>query len=282
MKNYLSLVKFSHTIFALPFAILGLSIALVQQHSFNWWSVIFVVLCMIFARNAAMGFNRFIDKEIDKKNARTSVREIPAGVISSKNALFFVVVNSVLFISITWFINPLVFYLSFVALFVILGYSYTKRFTYLCHFALGLGLGLAPLGSYLTVFPQFDIIPILLGVAVLTWVSGFDIIYALQDQEFDKSENLLSVPAKFGSVKAIIISRVLHVISAALIWFVGYFADAGILYYIGAIVYTIFLISQHLLVKPNDLSRINMAFFTMNGMASVAFCTLAILDLFLK
>ena len=278
MKKYLSLVKFSHTIFALPFAILGLAIALVQQNSFNYWSIAFVVLCMVFARNSAMGFNRFLDRDIDKKNPRTAVREVPSGKITSKNALLFVVVNSVLFVATTWFINSLVFYLSFVALFVVLGYSFTKRFTFLCHFVLGLGLGLAPLGSYLTVFPSFDLVPILLGLAVLTWVSGFDIIYALQDEEFDRDENLHSVPAKFGGVNAIRISRVLHILSAATIWFIGYYANSGILYFIGAFIYTVFLISQHLLVKPNDLSRINLAFFTMNGLASVVFSALAVCD----
>ncbi|MEZ4949310.1 MAG: UbiA-like polyprenyltransferase [Saprospiraceae bacterium] len=198
MNNYLSLIKFSHTIFALPFALLGFFLATnLPGIEFSWLNLILVLLCMVFARSAAMAFNRYLDRDIDSKNPRTATREIPAGIISPKSALTFVVLNCVGFVITTWFLNPLCFYLSPVALLVVLGYSYTKRFTWLCHFVLGLGLSLAPIGAYLAAGGQFDLIPILLSLVVLFWVGGFDVIYALQDEQFDQSNALYSVPSIF-------------------------------------------------------------------------------------
>ncbi|NUO02598.1 MAG: UbiA family prenyltransferase, partial [Saprospiraceae bacterium] len=183
MKNYLSLIKFSHTIFALPFALLGFFLATLQPNIiFTWPSLLLVLLCMIFARSAAMAFNRYLDRDIDHINPRTRQREIPAGVIRPREALFFVIANSLLFVAATWFINKTCFYLSPIALLVVLGYSYTKRFTWLCHFVLGIGLSLAPIGAYLAAGGRFDLIPLLYSGAVLLWVAGFDIIYALQDE----------------------------------------------------------------------------------------------------
>ena len=181
MKNYLSLVKFSHTIFALPFALIGFFIAIgLHGHDFKWTTFVYVILCMVFARSAAMAFNRYVDRKIDKANERTAnVREIPNGTIKPTSALVFVIINCVLFIATTYFINPLCFYLSPIALLVVLGYSYTKRFTALCHLVLGIGLGLAPIGAYLAVTGVFDWLPLYFSFAVLFWVSGFDIIYAL-------------------------------------------------------------------------------------------------------
>ena len=194
MKNYLSLVKFSHTIFALPFALIGFFIAIgVHGYDFKWTTFIYVILCMVFARSAAMAFNRYVDRKIDKANERTAnVREIPNGTIKPTSALVFVIINCVLFIATTYFINPLCFYLSPIALLVVLGYSYTKRFTALCHLVLGIGLGLAPIGAYLAVTGAFDWLPLYFSFAVLFWVSGFDIIYALQDESFDKQQQLHS------------------------------------------------------------------------------------------
>lgn len=159
---------------------------------------ILVILCMVFARSAAMAFNRYLDRQFDAKNPRTAIREIPAGVITPKNALMFTIISCVLFIICTWFINPICFYLSPVALFVILFYSYTKRFTALCHLVLGVGLSLAPIGAYLAVTGAFALLPVLFSFTVLFWVSGFDIIYALQDEEFDRSNELHSIPAAVG------------------------------------------------------------------------------------
>ena len=283
MKNYLSLIKFSHTIFAMPFAIIGFFLATHYTYAdFDWTLLLLVILCMVFARSAAMAFNRYADRKIDEKNERTAIREIPSGAVSAQSALAFVFLNSALFILTTYFINPLCFYLSPVALLIILGYSYTKRFTFLCHLILGLGLSLAPLGAYLAVTQQFDLLPVLFSLAVLFWVSGFDIIYALQDVNFDKQERLLSIPSIFGKRKALIISNILHVLSGALIVFAGVFADFSTFYWIGAIIFVVLLFYQHTLVKPDDLKKVNLAFFTTNGIASIVFACFVLLDLFLN
>jgi 4-hydroxybenzoate polyprenyltransferase len=280
VTNYLSLVKFSHTIFAMPFAFIGYFLAIHQTNtSFDWKLLVFVVLCMIFARNAAMAFNRFIDREIDIKNPRTAIREIPAGIINAKSALIFVIINSALFVATTYFINELTFKLSPVALLIILGYSITKKFTALCHLILGLGLSLAPIGAYLAVTGEFALLPVLYSFVVLLWVSGFDIIYALQDLDFDKEEELKSLPVFFGKKGALQASTLLHVLSAVLIIFAGYYAHFGLFYWIGSAFFIGLLFYQHTLVKPNDLSRVNVAFFTTNGIASVIFAVFTITEL---
>ena len=278
MKKYLSLIKFSHTIFAMPFALIGFFLA--KPHEFQWVILIYVILCMIFARSAAMAFNRYIDRDIDKKNPRTAtVREIPSGKIKPSNALLFTIINALLFIITTYLINPICFKLSPIALIIILGYSITKRFTYLCHLFLGIGLALAPIGSFLAVSGKFDILPILFSVAVLFWVSGFDIIYALQDEEFDKNENLYSIPALIGVKNSMIISKILHFLTFITLLFAGLKYNFGIYYHIGFIIFTILLVYQHIIIKPNDLSKINLAFFTTNGIASVIFGLLVIIDI---
>src|ERR1700712_2362262 len=218
MKKYLSLVTFTHTIFAMPFAFIGFFLAVTTtDHRFDWLKLVLMVLCMVFARNSAMAFNRYLDRDIDAKNPRTKQRDVPAGRISPTSALTFVIVNCLLFIITTWFINRLCFYLSPVALLVVLGYSATKRFTALCHLVLGLGLSLAPIGAYLVVTGSFAPIPLFFSLSVLCWVSGFDIIYALQDEEFDRDENLHSIPAYLGKIKALRLSSILHVLSAIFI-----------------------------------------------------------------
>jgi 4-hydroxybenzoate polyprenyltransferase len=287
MKKYLSLVKFSHTIFAMPFAILGYVLGTQSSNAnFSIQQLALVILCMVTARNAAMAFNRYIDSKYDKLNERTSVREIPSGLINEKSAIIFIIFNSLLFIVATYFINTLCFYLSPIALGVILGYSLTKRFTFLCHLILGIGLGLAPVGAYLAVTEYFSIIPIFLGFAVLFWVAGFDIVYALQDEEFDNKVGLFSIPAYFGKQRALTISRILHTICALLIGFSIYsmqieYPELGILSWIAGVLFACFLIYQHTLVRPNDLSKVNLAFFTSNGAASLIFCSLIILDFYL-
>ncbi|MGB3948440.1 MAG: UbiA-like polyprenyltransferase [Bacteroidia bacterium] len=280
--NYLSLIKFSHTIFALPFAIIGYFIGLADSNSnFDIRLFVLVILCMVFARSAAMAFNRFIDWKIDIENTRTAIREIPAGIIKPSDARLFVLINCVLFIATTYFINSLCFYLSPVALIVILGYSYTKRFTALCHLVLGVGLALAPIGAYLAVTGKFSLLPLLFSFAVLFWVSGFDIIYALQDEEFDKSKSLKSIPVWLGKKGALKLSTVLHIASASFIIYAGYHFNWGLLYWLGSIVFTGLLIYQHTLVKANDLSKVNVAFFTTNGIASVVFAVFVVSDLYL-
>ncbi len=280
--NYSRLVKFEHTIFALPFALIGFFMALEQESaSLNIKLLVLVLLCMVFARNAAMGFNRYLDREFDKLNPRTAIREIPAGLLNPRSVLFFVIINSVLFIATTWFINSICFYLSPVALFIILFYSYTKRFTSLCHFVLSLGLANAPIGAYLAVTGQFDWLPLMLSVVVFFWVSGFDIIYALQDEEFDKGMELKSVPSLIGRKRALRVSEIIHVLAAVFVLLIAFKMPANLFQWMGAIIFIGLLLYQHLLVKPNDLSKVNLAFFTMNGIASVIYGGLTILGYYL-
>lgn len=282
IKDYFSLVKFSHTVFAMPFAIIGFSLATSQhEQHFSLRLLFLIVLCMVFARNSAMGFNRLTDKDFDALNPRTASREIPSGKINIKAAAVFVLINAVLFIITAGFINRLTLILSPVALFVILGYSLTKRITILCHFVLGLGLSLAPVGAYISVTGEFNIIPILYSFIVLTWVSGFDIIYALQDDEFDRSARLFSIPSIKGRRKAISISILVHLLTLLLVIMTGIIQDAGWLYWTGAVIFSLMLISQHLLIKPHDISRVNLAFATTNGFASIIYAVFVILDLLL-
>lgn len=285
IKNYLSLVTFAHTIFAMPFALIGFFYGLKKvDYLLNrpWWLLlILVVLCMVFARSAAMAFNRWLDADHDAKNPRTLIREIPSGVISKRNALIFVIFNCMAFIVTTYFINALCLVLSPVALFVILFYSYTKRFTPLCHLVLGLGLSLSPIGAYIAVTGQFALVPVLFSFSVLFWVSGFDIIYALQDEAFDKENNLRSIPAWLGTVKALRVSEILHFLSTIAIIVAGMIGHFSWLYWAGVAVFAFFLYHQHTLVKPKDLSKVNRAFFSSNGIASVAFCVFVLLDIFL-
>ena len=282
MKNYLSLVKFSHTIFAMPFALIGFFLAVqLTEAVFEWHLLVKVILCMVFARNAAMAFNRYIDRNIDEKNPRTAIREIPAGIINANAAIWFVVLNSVAFVVTTYFINPICLALSPVAISVVLGYSLTKRFTALCHLILGLGLSLAPIGAYLAVVGQFDLLPLLFSFAVLFWVGGFDIIYALQDEEFDRENELFSIPVWLGKKKALRLSNFLHGITAGLLFFAGRYGEFTWLFWIGYAVFVGLLVYQHTLVKVNDLSKVNLAFFTTNGIASVTFAVFVIADLYL-
>ncbi|MGI9190731.1 MAG: UbiA-like polyprenyltransferase [Chitinophagaceae bacterium] len=280
--HYLELVKFSHTIFALPFALLGLTLGFTQtQTPFELHKLLAVIACMVFARSAAMGFNRYIDARFDALNPRTAQREIPAGIVKPQHALGFIILMCVLFVATTAFINPLCLFLSPIALLVILGYSYTKRFTPLCHWVLGLGLALAPIGAYLAVTAQFATLPILLSAMVFTWVSGFDILYALQDEEFDRSHGLHSIPELLGRKNALLVSRFLHLITASIAIYIGYqyLHSAG--QNVATTIFVLMLIYQHSLIKVNDISRINLAFGTTNGIASVLYATGMIVDLVL-
>lgn len=270
----------------MPFALLGFFLAVKNGIGEVSWRLFgLVVLCMVFARSAAMAFNRYIDRDIDAQNPRTAVREIPAGVVSPKSALMFTIANSLLFVVSTFFINKACFFLSPVALAVVLGYSYTKRFTPFCHFVLGIGLALAPLGGYLAMAGQFDLVPILFAIAVFLWVSGFDIIYALQDEAFDQANKLNSMPAYLGKAKALRLSELLHLICGftfiAATWIASkQIPDLGIMSLLATGIFCGLLFYQHTLVKPHDLSKVNLAFFTTNGIASLASCGLIILDLF--
>lgn len=235
---------------------------------------------MVLARSAAMAFNRYLDRHFDAKNPRTAIREIPAGIVSANSALWFTVLCCILFVLSCYFINPLVLYLAPIALFVVLFYSYTKRFTALCHLVLGIGLSLAPIGAYLAVTAKFDIIPILFSMAVIFWVSGFDIIYALQDEEFDRSHQLHSIPAAIGKQKALRVSECLHILSGLCVILAGFYGTFQWLYWLGVLVFGGMLIYQHAIVKPYDLRRVNLAFMTANGIASVIFSLFVIADMF--
>ena len=283
VKNYLSLVKFSHTVFAMPFAIIGYALAVSKpEYDFSIRLLLLIILCMICARNAAMGFNRLADKKFDALNPRTKNREIPSGIIGTRAAAIFVIINVILFIIAASFINRLTFFLSPVALLVILGYSLTKRFTFLCHFVLGLGLSLAPAGAYISLTGTFNFLPLIYSFIVLTWVSGFDIIYALQDDEFDKSNNLHSLPSATGKKNAIAISVIVHIFTFILVIIAGFTGKGGFLFWTGASLFSIFLNYQHLIVKHNDLRRVTLSFGTMNGIASILFSVFVILDLLFR
>lgn len=281
ITHYLSLIKFSHTVFALPFAFIGFFLAIHSgQATFSIQKLVMVVLCMVFARSAAMGFNRYIDRTFDAKNPRTAIREIPAGLISANAALAFVIICSISFVVCTFFINKICLYLSPVALVVVLGYSYTKRFTPLCHLILGLGLSLAPIGAYLALTAHFAFVPLLFSVLVFLWVSGFDIMFALQDEDFDRSQGLRSIPVLLGTKNALRLSEVLHAIAAIVVMACFYFGGFHWLFAIGAAVFIGLLVYQHSIVKPSDLSRVNLAFGTVNGIASVVFCIFACADMY--
>ncbi len=288
IKNYLSLVKFSHTIFAMPFALIGFVLGLrynwINHQAFEqvWLKFFLVIVCMVTARSTAMAFNRYLDRHFDKLNPRTAIREIPAGIIKAEKALVFIGINMAIFIVATYFINTICFYLSPVALFVILFYSYTKRFTYLCHLVLGIGLSLAPIGAYLAVTGSFAVLPLLFSFAVVFWVSGFDVIYALQDIDFDQSQSLYSIPSYWGLEKALNIARVLHVFSALFVIIAFYIGGFHIVYLLGLTVFIGMLLYQHSIVKPNDLSKVNIAFMTANGIASVVFGVIVIASIFIQ
>jgi 4-hydroxybenzoate polyprenyltransferase len=305
VKSYLSLIKFSHTIFAMPFALIGFFLGLIAwNNKLPAWTLnetiggakkgvhifwndilikfLLVILCMVFARSAAMAFNRYLDRKFDAKNPRTAIREIPSGILKENNVLLFTIASCLLFIACCYFINKLCFYLSPVALTVVLGYSYTKRFTPLCHLILGLGLSLAPIGAYIAVTGQFSILPVIFSGVVLFWVSGFDIIYALQDEQFDKENKLFSMPAWLGKSKALRVSELLHVLSSAAVIIAGWYGNFGWLYWTGDVLFIAMLIYQHSIVKPTDLKKVNLAFMTANGIASVVFAVFVIADLFLN
>uniref|UniRef100_UPI0040562105 4-hydroxybenzoate octaprenyltransferase n=1 Tax=Alistipes sp. TaxID=1872444 RepID=UPI0040562105 len=278
----MSLVKFSHTIFAMPFALMSFSYALWSSEAeFSWWLLLQVVLCMVFARNVAMGFNRWADRKIDAENPRTASREIPAGAISPRNAMIFVVINATLFVATASTINLLTALLSPVALAVIMFYSYCKRFTALAHLVLGLSLAIAPAGAYIAVTGTLTLAPCLLSLVVLTWTGGFDIIYALQDRDFDRKRGLHSIPSRFSVATSLYISIALHCVSiAALILFATYLPQ-GWLLWCGVGLFTAILVAEHILVTPTKQRSIGIAFGTLNGLASLTLAIFVIAQIIL-
>ncbi len=283
IATYASLVKFSHTIFAMPFALTGYVYALAATDTpFSWLLLVEILLCMVFARNAAMGFNRWADRRTDAENPRTAGREIPRGAVSPRAALWFVIVNAALFVATTAFINKLALILSPAALLVLLGYSYTKRFTAWSHIVLGFALSIAPVGAYIAVTGTIALAPVVLAALVMTWVAGFDIIYSQQDAAFDREHGLHSVPARFPGWKGLSISILLHAVTVYAAVVFGLFTSRGTLYWVGAGIFIAMLVLQHCLVTPTRQRNIGIAFGTVNGIASVVYAAFTIADLLVR
>ena len=280
LKIILDMIKFEHTVFALPFAIMSAFIAsdgLPPLDKCGW-----ILLAMVGARSCAMAFNRLVDAKIDGANPRTAMRAIPTGLISTGLVWIFTAVSAAVLVFSAYNLNPLTFALSPLALAITMGYSYTKRFTSLSHFWLGLSLSIAPIGAWIAVKGTFDWIPMLLGLSVLLWTAGFDIIYACQDFEFDRKHRLHSIPARFGIRRALWLSSALHLITVAILVGLAVLPNLGTLYLIGVGIVTFILIYEHAIVRPNDLSRVNLAFFTLNGMVSLVLSVLSVADLLIR
>ena len=278
--DYMGLVKFSHTIFAMPFALMAFVFALKNtQAQFSWLLLLQVVGCMGFARNVAMGFNRWADRDIDGDNPRTANREIPAGKISPKSAMTFVIINALLFVAVSSSINLLTAILSPVALAVVIFYSYCKRFTSLAHLVLGLSLGIAPSAAYIAVTGTLTFAPCLISLLVLTWCGGFDIIYALQDLDFDRQRGLHSIPVRFGTKGALYISIALHAVSIIALILFALQCPQGWLLWVGVALFTSCIVLEHILVTPTKQRSIGIAFGTLNGIASLTLATFVIAQL---
>jgi len=279
-RDFLSLVVFAHTVFALPFALLSAVLAaggVPSLRTLGW-----ILAAMVGARSAAMSFNRIVDRHIDARNPRTARREIPAGVVSPAAAAIFCAGSAALFVVAAAQLNRLCLWLSPVALAVVLGYSYAKRVTAAAHLVLGLSLAIAPVGAWVAVTGAFALPPVLLGLAVLFWVAGFDVIYSLQDLDFDRREGLRSIPARFGAARALQIARLFHGATLVLLYAVFLSVHGGWLFGAAVVVAGGFLVRQHRLVSPTDLSRVDAAFFTANGWLSVAVLVLGAADVFLR
>jgi 4-hydroxybenzoate polyprenyltransferase len=273
LLRHANLVRLPHTVFALPFALVGVVLASYIA-PITVGSVLWVIVAFTSARFAAMGFNRIVDREIDARNPRTKLREIPSGTMGVREASVAVAIASVLFFVSAWQLNQLCLFLSPLALGWVLFYSYTKRFTRWSHLVLGVGLSIAPVGGYLAITGQWSDpwwMLIALAIAVATWVGGFDILYALQDVSFDRENGLYSVPSTFGEPKALGIARLLHLTTVAALAIAGLGAGAGVLYFAGVLVAGMLLLYEHSLVKADDFTRLDAAFFTMNGVISIVF-----------
>ncbi len=277
IRTFASFVKFSHTVFALPFALVSMVLAS-QVVDFRWTVFLWVILAMTGARSAAMAFNRILDREIDSLNPRTQDRELPSGKLTLFQAWFFVVLSSVLLVVSSFMLNRLCFYLSPLALLAILFYSYTKRFTCYSHFFLGVALGIAPVGAWLAMTGSFAWTPVILSTAVIFWVAGFDVIYSCQDIAFDKSHKLNSIPVRFGVRRALFLSAFFHIITVVFLGLIYFLCDLGYFYLAGLLIVSAILLYEHIIIKPSDLSRINKAFFDLNGYVSVVFFIFSAVD----
>lgn len=275
----LEMIKFQHTVFALPFAVWS---AFLAAGGWPGWRAFLLILgAMAAARSCAMAFNRVVDAELDARNPRTSSRALPAGLLTQPAVWGFTFVMAALFVLCAALLNGLAFALSPVALILVCGYSFSKRFTWLSHFWLGLSLAVAPVGAWIAVKAEFAFTPLLLGLAVVLWVAGFDIIYSCLDLEFDRRAGLHSLPRRFGMAQALRVSSALHALTVAALWLVGYWANLGGLYVLGVFGVAALLGYEHRIVRPDDLSRANTAFFTLNGLVSAGLAGVAVVDLLL-
>lgn len=269
--NFGKMVKFSHTLFALPFAllsvVLNLKTNLIPIDNFLY-KFLLILICMVSARNAAMGFNRLVDADIDAKNPRTKNREIPAGILKKKDVQIFTAFFVVIFIISTYFLNSFSFIASVPTLAIIMGYSYTKRITWLCHYILGLGIGLAPLAAWVALSNEIAVLPLLFSIGLMFHISGFDILYSLQDYKFDEGMGLYSIPSRFGVKPSLIISRANHIIAFSVLVYAGIYGEMNLGYFIFVILAGILFFIEHFMVKPDDLSKIPIAFFHINASIS--------------
>lgn len=277
----LEMIKVEHTIFALPFAFMGALLgAVMMEHRLPHWAEIgWILLAMVGARSAAMGLNRVVDRVMDAKNPRTAKRAIPAGLLKAGEVVAFIAVSFVVLFIAASQLDPICIMLMPIAVFFLVLYSYTKRFTWLCHVVLGITIGLAPLGGWVAITGSFEPAAWVLYVSVVFWLAGFDTIYACQDFEFDRKEGVYSIPARFGLRGGLQIARAFHVLTAIGFISLYWLTDLGWIYLIGAVASVAFLAYQHMLVKPNDISRVQTAFFTMNGALSITLLAFTLLDL---
>lgn len=276
-KVFLEMIKFEHTVFALPFAYLGAFLASKGMPKFS--DLIWITLAMVGARTAAMSLNRIIDRKIDAQNPRTESRAIPAGLLGVGEVYVYTLLSLIILGISAYQLNMLAFKLMPIAVFFLVLYPYTKRFTWACHFILGIALGLAPLGAWIGVTGQWALAPVLLGCAVMLWVGGFDIVYACQDAEFDRKEGLHSVPSRFGITRGLEISTLVHILAPLLFILVGFLESLGWLYYTGVVIAIFLLFRQHRIVSASDLSKVGIAFFNLNGYLSVELFIFTVLDL---
>ncbi|QDT95720.1 UbiA-like polyprenyltransferase [Gimesia aquarii] len=282
LRLLLELIRFSHTIFALPFALLSAVLAW-RGHEVRWQQLVGILLCMLFARSAAMAFNRLVDREIDAQNPRTQGRHLPAGLISVRAVFLFTLITSLAFIASTLLFLPnrWPLYLSVPVLLFLLGYSYAKRFTIWCHYWLSTALMLSPIAAWIAIRGSLSIEPLLLGAVVFFWVGGFDIIYACQDVQFDQAKRLSSIPSRWGIKKALRFAMLSHFMTIVCLFSLWYVAALGIPFLLGILVVSGLLVYEHLLVNPEDLGRVNLAFFHVNALISIGLFFVGLIDVWL-
>jgi 4-hydroxybenzoate polyprenyltransferase len=281
VKTFGRMVKFSHTLFALPFALAATALA-ARGHGITLAQVVAILVAMAGGRTAAMGFNRIVDRRLDAKNPRTAGRELPTGKVTVFSAALLTAISAAAFVAAAASLGRLCLVLSPIVLVLVLGYSFTKRFTWLCHLFLGFAIGIAPAGAWIAVRGELAAPAIWLVVAVTTWIGGFDILYALSDREFDRSAGIFSIPARFGVLPALVISALLHLGTLLALIAVGTTAGLGTIYFLGVAIVLAIFVYEHAIVRPTDLSRLDVAFFNLNGYVSLVYLLATLAEVFLQ